>query len=87
MSKATEFKEMVKQYWESEEVKEKVQTCVDAILKECEKQAKLGKTTYVVTSYYSNVDYFDKVVEILLKEELQVISLEHVSFGEWLISW
>lgn len=87
MNKAEELRKMVKEYWESEEIKEKVQACIDVILKRCEEQAKLGKTSYTVGYSYSNLEYWNKVIEALRKEKLSVISLEHISFGEWLISW
>lgn len=87
MKAADRFNKMVKEYWESEEIKEKTQICVDVILKRCEEQARQGKTSYRIDSTYSSVEYFSKVVEALRKEELNVLSLEHVEFGVWLVSW
>lgn len=87
MNKADELRKMVKDYWESEEIKEKVQTCVDDILKHCEERAKLGKTSYTAGHSYSNLEYWNKVIDALRKEDLSIISLEHISYGEWLISW
>lgn len=87
MNKAEEFRKLMEDYYHSKQVKAQINSHVSKILRECEKQAKVGKNSYYLPSEVIKFEFINDVFDELRAEGLKVNIYDSYYGEDWFISW